>query len=170
MKKIINYLSYAVILLGIAYIGLAVISPKTHESITSYTKLVVVSDSMEPTLKPFDFIVSGSRDSSEYAVGDIISFKHDINDDGNKNIITHKIAEIKNEDSLKFITKGENQDRVDNWIIDESDVLGSLVLKFPYFGLVILGMQKVAMPILVLSFSIIVLLIIITLRKYYGFR
>lgn len=88
---------------------------------------VVVSDSMENTIKTNDFIVYKKTD--EYKIGDIIVFSY------NNKLIVHRIIN-KNENG--YITKGDNNtdDDFDTFgYIKESQVMGKVTRSFRLFGL-----------------------------------
>ena len=102
---------------GIPTIGGKVISP-------------VLSDSMAPTFKKGDIILSTKLTDDEKAdlkVGDIITFKADLDGDGNAEINTHRIVEVIVEDNSEFVqykTAGDNNnDVVDNYNVAPADVI-----------------------------------------------
>ena len=101
---------------GIPTIGGKVMSP-------------VLTDSMEPTINKGDIILSRKLDDSEtrlLKVGDIITFKADLDGDGSPEINTHRIVEV-NVDAAGFTsykTKGDNPKApVDQNPVSPTDVI-----------------------------------------------
>lgn len=89
---------------------------------TSY--VIVVGESMEPTLSQGDLVIS--KKASAYSVGDIVTYRSPYGP-----VVIHRIVEI--EDGI-FVTKGDNRDSVDPWDITTDMILGKSLLGAPYVG------------------------------------
>jgi len=99
--------------------------------IDDYNAYVVKSDSMQPTFKSGDMVVTGSPGSlftRDIVPGEIITFER------NENLITHRIESIEGD---TIYTKGDGQEEADPWSVSRSfDVKGSYLFHIPYIGLV----------------------------------
>jgi signal peptidase len=99
--------------------------------IDDYSAHVVMSDSMQPTLKSGDMVIIGSPGSPftrDIAPGEIITFER------NESLITHRIASIEGD---TIFTKGDGQEEIDPWPVSRFfDVKGSYIFHIPYLGLV----------------------------------
>ena len=99
---------------------------------------VVSSGSMEPTYYEGDVVFIKKIDPYALQVGDIIVFEPK----GGGIPIVHRIKEIVNEeDTLYFVTKGDNNAFTDSYYmplkgVPESRVIGKPVLKVPKIGLI----------------------------------
>jgi signal peptidase I len=92
---------------------------------TNTPVVAVFSNSMVPTFYKGDMIVVyGDRDVS---VGDIIVFETS----DRKYPIIHRVYEI-TPGGIK--TKGDNNEYTDPWMINENNIYGKAVLKFPLLG------------------------------------
>ncbi len=110
----------AVVLAIVAFIF---ISSKAGTS----TYLVVLSESMKPTINMGDLVVTTLTDTNNIRTGDIIAFKN-----GNGEIpITHRVVNVT---ASGFITKGDANDDVDIQARRQSDVLGRIVFWIPLAG------------------------------------
>lgn len=87
------------------------------------TILRVSSNSMVPKFKKGDFIVIKKQE--KYNVGDIITFE--VIEENSKYYITHRIVE-KNEN--EFITKGDANNKNDNYKVYENAIKGKVI--FPW--------------------------------------
>jgi signal peptidase len=96
-----------------------------------YDAYVVMSDSMQPTIKSGDMVIIGSPGNlftGDIAPGEIISFEH------NGNLITHRIVSIEGD---TIYTKGDGQEEADPWTVSRFfDIKGSYIFHIPYIGLV----------------------------------
>lgn len=77
--------------------------------------LVVISGSMEPTLKVGGILYYEKIDINELDEGDILVYKT------KEHIISHRIVDITENG---FITKGDNNNSVDNYLVSDEQVLG----------------------------------------------
>lgn len=104
---------------------------------------VVLTGSMEPTLKANDFVIVKAAD--EYQVGDIVVFQQ-----GN-DLIIHRIIEIDGEHG-RITTKGD-ANNVDDGSIPITAVKGKYSFKVPFVGLIVKGLKSVPGIIIVLGLS-----------------
>ena len=97
-----------------------------------YKPIVIVSNSMEPIFSKGDIIIiekKNTKDFNNLKINDIIYYRYD-----NK-YITHRIHDIKgNSNSYRYITKGDNNDNVDEWEITDKDVYGKYIFRIKYLG------------------------------------
>lgn len=98
---------------------------------------------MEPVIYPGDVILIKklTKEEEVYKLkeGDIITFKiEDIT-------ITHRIKEIKSDEAgnLSFVTKGDNNDTEDSWIVLPNDLRGTVRNVVPKVGLPVLLIHSV---------------------------
>ena len=90
-----------------------------------FTNAIVVSGSMSPTIQIYDMVMVQRKAS--YETGDIISYK------SGKNLVTHR---IRGTGSEGFITRGDYNNTDDQIQVSQSDVIGKVVLRIPYVGIV----------------------------------
>ncbi len=147
--------AYITILIGLIFVSVKMYFPEYFDMHSKNKLFVVVSDSMDLTIAPHSSIIVDK--SKDYiVVDDIITFKYDLNDDGYKEIITHRLHAI--EDGI-YKTMSDKYNQIDRWDIYESDIIGKVTLAIPYLGLIVLGLQRVTIPImLVLLFLILAIL------------
>lgn len=77
--------------------------------------LVVISGSMEPTLKVGGVLYYEKINIDELDEGDILVYQ------ANEHIISHRIVDIIEDD---FITKGDKNNSIDNYLVSSNQVLG----------------------------------------------
>ncbi len=98
-----------------------------------YYAISIGSESMEPNIKKGDAVVLEKIEKvdreKEVKKGVIIAYRH------GKKVIVHRINKIEEKNGEKQITtKGDNNEVVDNWIVEESDILGIVRAKIPVIG------------------------------------
>lgn len=124
--KIIEWILF-VVLLCLLFV---VISPKLP--IKNLPKsFVVVSGSMEPTIKTGSVAFTQSVDPKNIKAGDIIAFTSP-NDP--KDTILHRVNSISSADPLLFKTKGDNNNDIDAWDVQDVGVKGVYFFAIPYLG------------------------------------
>ena len=98
-----------------------------------YQSLVIGSNSMKNYLSKGDVVILKKLDSKErkkLKEGDVIVFKYE------KKLIAHRINKIVKRDERDFyITKGDNNEKVDEGAVDGKNVLGIVRLKIKSIGL-----------------------------------
>ncbi|MBI4258398.1 MAG: signal peptidase I [Thaumarchaeota archaeon] len=97
---------------------------------TATPLFVVSSGSMRPTLEVGDLIVVRSMSFNELQIGDIITFHSPFAPD---RIIVHRIFRIvqSGDGATGFITKGDNNQAADGWVVEEDNYVGRVVLTIP---------------------------------------
>ena len=93
----------------------------------------VLSGSMEPTYKTGSIVYVKKVDYQTLTVGDPITFMLD-----EKTVATHRIVEIipdeEEPDTVRYRTKGDNNDAVDGGLVHCKNVIGKPVFTLPYLG------------------------------------
>ena len=96
---------------------------------TSY--IMLIGNSMHPTIESGTFIIS--RPEQQYFLGDIIAF---VNED-DRNVV-HRIVKQTDEG---FITKGDNNPRIDPKVVPLENVVGRALFVIPYIGFTSMFLQ-----------------------------
>ncbi|HBH46575.1 MAG TPA: signal peptidase I [Candidatus Jacksonbacteria bacterium] len=94
----------------------------------SFKVLVVLSGSMEPTIKTGSIIII--KAAPDYKIDDIITFSQNPTDKRDIST-THRIVGIENNG---FQTKGDANNAPDGSIITKNQVQGKVIIKIPYLG------------------------------------
>lgn len=105
--------------------------------------MVVVGESMEPTLSPDDLVIVQRR--AAYEPGDVIAFR--IPDDATANAgatVIHRVVGGNAHDG--YVTRGDNRDSTDRWRPTPDDVIGERWVTLPAVGAVV---RWVASPLAV---------------------
>jgi len=159
--KLLKEIANIIIIIIIAYAiteGIQLIARQALKVETPF--VVVASSSMEPTLNIGDMLVVQGANPRELKVGDIVVFKPP--SPYWKGIPwVHRIVEIRviNND-IKFKTKGDANAFPDPFWISEEEIIGKVVFRIPYIGLVSLTLKGWTIPAIL---AIILLSIAITL-------
>ena len=94
--------------------------------------IAVASGSMEPKIKKGDVVIIEKIDKkyNKLKKGDILAFKY-------KNvIIVHRIIKIiKQQDEYYFYTKGDANNKEDNFMVEKQMIIGKVNHKIPYIGI-----------------------------------
>ena len=115
-----------VVLTAIALVGVRLFGLRPYS---------VLSGSMEPTYKTGSIVYVKRIDYHTLAVGDPITFMLD-----EKTVATHRIVEIvpdeEEPDTVRYRTKGDNNETVDGGLVHCKNVIGKPVFMLPYLGYV----------------------------------
>ncbi len=98
-----------------------------------YEALAIGSSSMSPNINVGDVVIVKKIDSfriNTIKEGDILVYTHD-----NKIIVHRVVKKITKNENNNFITKGDNNDSYDSWIVDEDDIVGVSIFKIKYLGM-----------------------------------
>jgi signal peptidase I len=129
-------------------------------SILGCSMFRVMTGSMEPTIPTDALIVARQTDPEDLAVGDVISFySRDPNLSGSVN--THRILEIHREsDGLYFTTKGDANNVADQYITQESDIVGRVIFVSAGLGKAVrlLSNPLIFVPVILLPLALMLFL------------
>ena len=145
--KIIKKMSFGLFLLVSLTYLFVVISPRIFEGFYPFgiKMAMVISGSMEPTLKIDDFVIM--KRPKEIKVNDIVSYKSK----DSKYETLHRIVSINDE---KVITKGDANNTEDEPIKKEQ-ITGIYIGKIKYLGKIIAFISKpIVFSILITAFVI----------------
>jgi signal peptidase I len=117
------------ILVVLGALWLLFLRPPFLGGTTSY--VIVSGSSMEPTLGDDDLVLVRERGS--YAVGDVVAFELD--DVGPEGAVIHRIVGGNETDG--FVTRGDNRDADDEWVVPAEDILGRRIARVPKIGAVL---------------------------------
>ncbi len=129
LSKIVSILTFSVIILLAALIATVAVNAQKGKITTvfGYSFMTVQTGSMEPEYPIGSSIIAKKTDASELKVGDVISF-YSSDPSMNHSIVTHRIKEIKSENSvICFVTKGDANDLDDKYEVSAGDVVGRVV-------------------------------------------
>ena len=115
---------------------------KNAPSVFSYTPMIVLSESMEPTIMGGDLIISHNAQPEEIVVGDVISFFDPAS--STSAIVTHRVNDIIHNDdgTVSFETLGDNNlGIIDSELCPGENLIGIYKVRIPYLGSVAMFMQ-----------------------------
>ena len=113
---------------------------------------------MKPTINENDVILVKKCDINEINLKDVITFKKE------EQIITHRVVNLRQEDgTTKFITKGDNNEINDDFIVEYTEIYGKQLFKIPKIGVIIEYIQKTN-GIINLTILILIIFIFIGLK------
>lgn len=169
MENIRLVLSMGIIGAILLYIGTIVFMPDLTIKIFRFQPFIVVTESMEPEINVNDMVISKIFDIDDVKVGDIITFKADIDYNGTEEIVTHYIYSIDTSSDEAVIRTNrhfEDGETVtpDTWLIQESDVIGTYKTHVPYVGFVI-GFITSVYGIVIIGLNIAIFLVIKFVNK-----
>ncbi len=118
-RKVSTYIVYLPILAFLIFIVILV------AGVFRYKLIAIGSNSMKPVYEKGDAIIYEKVDFNNLVLGDVIAFNK------NGTIITHRIVSIK---GYTIKTKGDNNNGVDYFDVNASEVLGKVEYKIKYIG------------------------------------
>lgn len=146
-----------ILLINIIFIIQSFVNPDEVPHLLGLTPMVVVTDSMTPTISGGDMVIDRKVPAEDVQVGDIISFFDPTRND-QKIVITHRVTEIETRNGeLYFWTKGDANNTADGVPVPAGKLVGVYQNTIPYLGSVVLFMRTtpgviltVVLPILAL--------------------
>lgn len=148
LKRIWNGVFYLAVVMIAAVLATGLFFPNSYSKFFKSRMYVVVSGSMEPVINTYDGIVVSKISYDELNVGDIITFRYDLNDDGTDEFITHYVADIS---SQGIRTKPAVSEDWDRWTLDESMIVGRVEYHIPKIGKILIPIYNNAVPILLVT-------------------
>ena len=93
-----------------------------------YYAIAIASGSMEPKVNKGDIVIVNQR-AKELKKGDVIAFKQ------NKIIMVHRIVKIiKYDGEDLYYTKGDANNKIDDFITEKNMIVGKVVVRLPSIG------------------------------------
>ena len=139
-KQIVKKLLFVIIIIllyNIFLITKSTLDKTDAKSMFGYRAYVITTNSMEPTINVGDIIIVSGIEKDK--------------------IITHRIVGIEEtEKGLKYVTKGDNNLTKDTEEISYEQILGTIVLKIPRIGNIILLLEDKIYIILLLNLILII--------------
>jgi len=127
VKRIMQYLGTVFLVLIMVMAAFVLITPRFGWRIDT-----AVSNSMLPTLKAGDIVITQPIDPTSIKVGDIITYGSPI--DGK--VVTHRVVEIRGHSRLLFQTKGDANEDPDPYAVPPENIVGKVWFHIPLFGYV----------------------------------
>lgn len=94
----------------------------------------ILTQSMYPTIKAGDVIITYKTDNNEYNVGDVITFVSPSGNSGDLTI-THRVSELYSlNGEYSYRTKGDNNSSADTAVVPAKNVLGRVIFRIPKAG------------------------------------
>ena len=144
MRHIKSLLYYITVIVLVLYIVVLGTSPNQMMNIFGFRPFVVLSNSMDPTIKKNDLIFIKQAEIEDLEVGDIITFKVYIKEVEEVSFVTHYIGDIREIGNVTiFKTHAEGHEgEYDIWrdsnnnLIDITieDIEGEFLFRIPYMG------------------------------------
>lgn len=140
IHRILKIISSAIFVVLVLIIALLVLYIVRVNFMASNDKLgevrlnfyTILTQSMHPTIKAGDVVITYKEDAGKYQSGDVITFVSRAN---GGITVTHRILDVYvNNGNYSFKTKGDNNNTEDRELVNNSDVLGRVVLKIPKAG------------------------------------
>lgn len=134
LKIVITILIIPILLVNCILLLKSLIYPNETPDILGYKIFVVVSESMEPEINTGDLILVNKNKKPN--IGDIITYK-------DSETITHRIVNIIEENNTtKYITKGDKNATLDKDLVDTSKIEGTYICKISGIGKLIIYLQN----------------------------
>ena len=164
IQKILLIIIYIIIipllLISIILITRSIFNIKEMPYIFGTKSYMIVSKSMEPTIRKNDVIIVKKVEKEDLKINDIISF-HD------RNIInTHRIVDIEEDNGkVYYKTKGDNNINEDKQMREFEDIEGKYKFKLNQFGSIIGILKSKETLVVILMLLILVMIYQIRLNK-----
>lgn len=138
LKTISYFIIVILVLIGLFLVfyvvsGKAAIKKGHSPLVGLYT---IISPSMTPNINVYDVVLTGRMDDANNVVkGDVITF-YSTNSFFGGTPITHRVIEILNvpDKGIYFRTKGDANQKPDEELVHENNVIGKVLLKIPKLG------------------------------------
>jgi len=141
----------------VTVVGLSMVFPPLFSHFCPHTAFVIASDSMMPTLKPGDILITRPVDG-EILNGTIVVFESPLG-----GFEAHRIVgRVATERGVYYMTRGDANKQEDSFLIPEGNVLGASYLVVPDVGMYFLVPREIA---LVATLGLIGTYVFLTFRK-----
>ena len=161
IKRIVSIILYIIIIpiiiVNFTLIIKSFIRPNKIPDFLGHKNLIIVSESMEPTIMVGDAIFIKEVPEKEIKINDIISF-HD-----GQSINTHRVIGISEENGVKsYKTKGDNNKNEDKEKVNYNQIEGKYQFKISNFGNFVKIIQS--------KITLAILILLVIINTYYAHR
>lgn len=133
-RRLWQVVSWAATLMVVG-VMVAVIGLVTVPRMLGWQGLIVLSGSMEPTLKTGSLAFVMPASAHEIEAGDVITYRRE---GSRKTLVTHRVVEVLRADqSVEFVTQGDANTAPDASPISEEQFVGLVRYYLPFIGNVI---------------------------------
>lgn len=136
LKALFIFLLLLIFLLLIYFVSIKVSQKRGTLNKIPINLFVILTQSMEPAIKPGDVVVDYSPKNKKYNVGDIITY---VATEGyhSGSSVTHRVIEIveKNGEYL-YRTQGDANNTADFSLVSSKNIIGKVIFKIPKVGYV----------------------------------
>lgn len=116
--------SIPVIIFNLWFIVQGLVTPDKVPSMSGKTPLIVLTDSMYPTIQGGDLIICDQANANDIKVGDVISF-FDPASTNSTAVVTHRVVDMTNgSNGLEFSTKGDANNNADRVKVPANKLVG----------------------------------------------
>lgn len=124
-KKLINIIFWVVLVIFVYMMGTLIFNgfDRTQMNFLGFAPNLVMSESMEPTIKTGELVITKQIDFEDVQVGDIVVYRHEY-EDGDVKAIIHRVIE-KTDEYLVF--QGDNNADRDPWNVYPEDVRAKVI-------------------------------------------
>jgi signal peptidase len=139
IKRIISIFLYVLSGLFLLYIFISLVAPNAVIHIFQFRTDTVVIGTMRPVMNKDDLAFTFKTNVDKLEVGDIISFMADIDYNGEKELVSHYIHSInENDEGIRvFKTIRQNGTTPDTWELFDNDIIGKYGFKINQMGLLV---------------------------------
>ena len=128
-----------------------------------YAPMIVLTDSMYPTIQSGDLVIVKSLDAADVREGDIISF---FDPDGNgTSVVTHRVVTVHQDAELSFTTKGDGNNTEDISPVPAANLVGRYQTRIKGAGNVAMFLQTTPGLIVCVALPLILLVLYEMLRR-----
>ena len=129
-----------ILIINCTLIAKSVLNKDEVPSIGGYMPLIVLTDSMYPTIESGDLIICHTEDANDIEKGDIISFFDPAG--SGSSIVTHRVIEVTSQDGqVAFKTKGDGNNTEDQMLVPADKLVSVYQTRIPGAGNVAMFMQ-----------------------------
>lgn len=145
------------------------INPDDVPRIGKSAPLIVLTESMDPTIKAGDLIICKQVGVDEIKVGDVISFYDPSPYANSSSIVTHRVIEIEVDPwtgEIFFWTQGDNNNKADGFAVPQDNLVGLWTgTRIGLIGYVVMFMQSTWGLIICIALPIAAIVVYEVLRR-----
>lgn len=147
VEKVCNFISHIIFVILLVLVLLMFVP-----NFIGFKTFSVISGSMEPNIPVGSLVYTKNVDFEDIEVGDVISYQ--LSED---TMVTHRVNSI-NQNEKSLIMKGDANEKVDIGEVQESQIVGKVVLTIPFLGYIAIYSRT---PLAIVAICIVIAILII---------